>query len=58
MKIEDISISRTHAMVRYKQDGFYLEDNDSKFGTIILLKNKLRLSNDQKTLIQVGRTQI
>lgn len=47
-----------HAFVKYKEDGFYIEDNDSKFGTIMLLKDKYRLSKDNITKVQVGRTQI
>jgi predicted component of type VI protein secretion system len=43
VRINDISVSRCHAIIKCKPDGFYIEDNTSKFGTIILLKNKLRL---------------
>jgi hypothetical protein len=43
VRINDISVSRCHAIIKCKQDGFYIEDNTSKFGTIIMLKNKLRL---------------
>jgi pSer/pThr/pTyr-binding forkhead associated (FHA) protein len=43
VRINDISVSRCHAIIKCKQDGFYIEDNTSKFGTIILLKDKLRL---------------
>jgi len=43
VRINDISVSRCHAIIKCKPDGFYIEDNTSKFGTIILLKDKLRL---------------
>jgi predicted component of type VI protein secretion system len=43
VRINDISVSRCHAIIKCKKDGFYIEDNTSKFGTIVLLKNKLRL---------------
>ena len=43
VRINDISVSRCHAIIKCKSDGFYIEDNTSKFGTIVLLKNKLRL---------------
>jgi hypothetical protein len=51
-------VSRCHAIIKCKQDGFYIEDNTSKFGTIILLKNKLRLKAQHTMAVQVGRTVI
>ena len=58
VRINDISVSRCHAIIKCKQDGFYIEDNTSKFGTIILLKNKLRLRAHHTMAVQVGRTVI
>ena len=51
VRINDISISRIHALVKYKEDGFYIEDNDSKFGTIMLLKDKHRLFKNKMSKI-------
>lgn len=58
VRINDISVSRCHAIIKCKQDGFYIEDNTSKFGTIILLKDKLRLQALHTMAVQVGRTVI
>lgn len=58
VRINDISVSRCHAIIKCKQDGFYIEDNTSKFGTIILLKKKLRLKAQHTMAVQVGRTVI
>ena len=58
MRINDISVSRCHAIIKCKTDGFYIEDNTSKFGTIILLKDKLRLKASHTMAVQVGRTVI
>lgn len=58
VRINDISVSRCHAIIKCKQDGFYIEDNTSKFGTIIMLKNKLRLKAHHTMAVQVGRTVI
>ena len=55
MRIPDISISRNHAMIKFKNSGFYLEDLNSKFGTLIKLKKALRLDLDNKIQIQCGR---
>jgi len=43
VRINDISVSRCHAIIKCRKDGFYIEDNLSKFGTIVLLKEKMRL---------------
>ena len=58
VRINDISVSRCHAIIKCKQDGFYIEDNTSKFGTIVLLKEKLRLKAAHTMAVQVGRTVI
>lgn len=58
VRINDISVSRCHAIIKCKSDGFYIEDNTSKFGTIVLLKNKLRLKAQHTMAVQVGRTVI
>jgi len=44
LRINDISVSRCHAVIKFKSDGFYLTDNMSKFGTLILIRNKIDLS--------------
>ena len=38
VRVNDISVSRCHAIIKYKPDGIYIEDNRSKFGTLVLLK--------------------
>ena len=38
VRVNDISVSRLHAKIKYQPDGYYLEDNRSKFGTLVLLK--------------------
>lgn len=44
IRINDISISRYHAFIKLKDDGIYIEDNMSKFGTLVLLKKPLMLN--------------
>lgn len=56
VRINDISVSRCHAIIKCKKDGFYIEDNLSKFGTIVLLKEKLKLAEDHTVAVQVGRS--
>jgi pSer/pThr/pTyr-binding forkhead associated (FHA) protein len=43
MKIADISVSRIHAYIRIKQGKLTLEDNGSKFGTLVRIKNPLNM---------------
>jgi len=44
LRVNDISVSRLHATIKLKKTGFYLTDQKSKFGTLVLIKNKLELN--------------
>ena len=44
VRVNDISVSRCHAIIKYKPEGFYVEDNKSKFGTLVLLKESFPLN--------------
>jgi hypothetical protein len=48
VRVSDISVSRCHAIIKYEaEDGnYYLEDNLSKFGTLILAKSPIELKPD------------
>lgn len=46
VRINDISVSRCHALLKYKDDGFYIEDNNSKFGTIVQVRDQFPLIID------------
>jgi len=35
VRFSDISVSRSHAFIRVSRLGLYLEDNSSKFGTLV-----------------------
>jgi hypothetical protein len=58
VRVNDISVSRCHAIIKYKPDGFYIEDNRSKFGTLVLLKEPFPLRPEYTSAVQVGRTVI
>ena len=36
VRVNDISVSRCHAIINYKPNGIFIEDNRSKFGTLVL----------------------
>lgn len=56
LKLNDISVSRSHAKIVFKDGKFSLFDNISKFGTLVQIQNELELKPHQTRIIQVGRT--
>ena len=58
MRIDDISVSRLHTKIHFKEGKFILEDNKSKFGTTVLVKKRTPLLPGHVKAIQVGRTVI
>lgn len=57
VRVTDISVSRLHAVLLKSLQGYYfLTDNDSKFGTLALIKRPLELSPKNMTTLQIGRT--
>lgn len=56
LKFSDISVSRTHALINFKNGNFYLKDNHSKFGTLILIRSSLKLNDLENVALQVGST--
>jgi hypothetical protein len=56
VRIADVSISRCHATIRLHQGSFLLEDNQSKFGTLVAMKKPRPLTLGSPFSIQIGRT--
>ena len=56
LRINDISVSRKHANLTYKQGRFYFEDLKSKFGTLVLHSSDIELSDNASKTFQIGRT--
>ena len=53
----DISISRFHSVLKFNKDtGNITLENESKFGTLVLVKNNIKLTDNKKIYFQVGRT--
>ncbi len=57
LRVGDISVSRLHAAIKFTPDGFFLEDNNSKFGTLALV-TQAELKENTTLAVQVGRTVI
>ena len=56
LRINDISVSRRHASLEYREDGFYVVDFQSKFGTLVLLSHNITIPENVTQTYQIGRT--
>jgi len=50
----DISVSRLHATIRVDEDGFWINDNSSKYGTLVLMRDNIKIEGNGVGL-QIGR---
>jgi len=53
--VNDISVSRIHASIKYENGRFLIFDNKSKFGTLVQVNEPIEVTND-KMVIQCGKT--
>lgn len=59
LRISDISASRCHAVLKYYHEkGFYLEDQSSKFGTLVQIKRPVALEATDLLSVQCGRSML
>jgi hypothetical protein len=58
LRLTDISVSRFHAqIIRNSDDTLRIEDNNSKFGSLVLLQHpKVSVNSDQSLSLQIGRS--
>ncbi|CAK79304.1 unnamed protein product (macronuclear) [Paramecium tetraurelia] len=57
IRLCDISVSRFHCKLTLHNKEFYIQDNNSKFGTLLKLKQSMPLLKEfQNVQVQVGRT--
>jgi hypothetical protein len=54
--INDITVSRCHATIKFENNHFVFRDNLSKFGTLVLLQKDFRLLPGQARYLQIGKT--
>lgn len=54
--LSDISVSRLHATIKLREGHFFLEDRNSKFGTLIQARSGLVISRHAPCAVQIGRT--
>jgi len=43
MRIPEISVSRIHANIKFEKDNFYIEDNGSKYGSLVLIQKDFNI---------------
>ena len=55
VRINDISVSRTHALLTLSNNKIFIKDLKSKFGTLILVQDDLEMS-EKPLYLQIGRT--
>ena len=59
LSISEISVSRFHCIIHKDNGDLFLEDNVSKFGTLILIQNNNMVMNDYLPLkVQINKTYI
>ena len=55
--LSDVSVSRIHCIISVEGNNAYLKDNDSKFGTLLLIQTPtIKMTENLPLYIQVGRT--
>ncbi len=55
VRISDISVSRSHANLKLFEGSFYLEDNCSKFGTLLQIPENFVVYPNKQLALQIGR---
>ena len=56
LRVNDISVSRLHADMRFENDEFIVQDRQSKFGTLVKFKDEVEINDkDSNARIQCGR---
>ena len=57
LSIAELSVSRFHCILHKKEGEIYLEDNTSKFGTLVLVQNNnLIINNNIPLCLQINKT--
>ena len=55
--LSDVSVSRVHCFLIIEGKNIYIKDNDSKFGTLVLMQTpSIKMVENLPLYIQVGRT--
>ena len=58
IKLNDISVSRSHSVISYENGKFYINDIMSKFGTLLLIQNNILFFPYREITIQAGSSHL
>jgi len=58
VRLVDVSISRCHAVIRCQDGQFLLEDNHSRYGTLVAMNKPQQLELGNPLSVQMGRTML
>ena len=57
IRMNDISVSRSHAQFKLTNNGLFVEDRGSKFGSLVMVQKKFPILKETNDLyLQVGRS--
>ena len=56
LKINDITVSRKHCVLALRDNNFYINDKESKFGTLVKANRLFRVKKGMDVTVQAGRT--
>jgi len=56
VRVPDVTISRSHATIRYEGGQFLLQDQASKFGTLVAMRRPQEIQALRPLSLQIGRT--
>ena len=54
IKVYDSTVSPIHTLIKVTENGFVVEDNESKFGTLVTLPKEVVIINEKS--VQIGKT--
>ena len=58
IRVTDISVSRFHAKINFCEEtgNYFLQDNNSKFGTLVMVRKPIKLKENKTNYFQMGKT--
>lgn len=56
LKIDDMSVSKVHASIELVDNKFYIKDNYSKYGTLVLVDEPMIIRENEQRFVQVNNT--
>jgi pSer/pThr/pTyr-binding forkhead associated (FHA) protein len=58
IRVNDITISRHHARIRNNKGDYYLEDANSKFGTLMVAREPIEILRKGNVIMQINQTRV